>query len=87
MRLVEERDIHLIFLQESWLDASYESVELPNFTLLSRRDRSKDPNRGGVVAYMHHNIKNLTHIMHADIGERFWHMLQRDTASIAFCNW
>ena len=43
---------HVLFLQETWLDASVEAVELEGYTCISRRDWSPQENRGGVIAYV-----------------------------------
>ena len=40
---------HLVLLQGTWLDASVESVSLVGYMVVSRRDRSADANRGGVL--------------------------------------
>ena len=86
MHLIEVQDVQLVFLQETWLDTSHEEIVLPNFTVLSRRDRAIDANRGGVTAYVRQDIKNMVHLMDAKIGERSWHLLHRDSGSVAFCN-
>ena len=33
---------HIVFIQETWLDASTESVSITNYTIISRRDRSQN---------------------------------------------
>jgi len=80
-------DIHLVLLEESWLDASIENLVLPNFAVISRRDRSEGPNRGGVVGFVRRDVNNISFLYNATIAERSWHVIQRDTSSIAIGNW
>ena len=49
--LIERLEVNLIFIQESWLDASVVNPIIPNFYVLSRRDRNEKSNRGGVIIY------------------------------------
>lgn len=82
----KDYNVHLVLLQESWLDTSTESVALPGFYLLSRRG-SEGPNRGGVVAFVRQDVNNTRHLYNSVSAERSWHVLHRDTNSIAICNW
>ena len=85
--LIEYHYVHMILLQASWLDASIENVMLPNFVVLSRRDRSDDPNRGGIIAFVRCDVKNVMYLHNTMSSERSWHIIQRDSATIAICNW
>ena len=85
--LVEQRDIQIICIQESWLDASVEDPELPNFYVVGRRDRSHGPNRGGVITYARVDCNSIVCVKVSEHSERLWHLIQRDTGDIAFCNW
>jgi len=78
---------HVIFIQESWLNESIEQVELPNYTILSRRDRSSSENRGGIIAFVRLDVKNVVHVNNSTVAERSWHLLHSDIGSIALCNW
>ena len=42
-------DIHLVAVQETWLDASTTEVDVPGYVVISRKDRSEPENRGGVL--------------------------------------
>ena len=53
---------HIVLLQETWLDASVESVSLVGYMVVSRRDRSADTNRGGVLTLARHDFNRLVHI-------------------------
>jgi len=87
IQITKDRDIHLILLQESWLDASTQIMDLPNFSVISRRDRSDRPNRGGVIGFVRHDVNNISFLHKSENAERCWHVIQRDTTSIAICNW
>ena len=85
--IVEANDIHLIMIQESWLDQSIENVVLPNYITIGRRDRSSDPNRGGVISFVRNDVKNIIFMNNSENAERIWMLVYRDSGSIAFCNW
>ena len=40
---------HIVLLQETWLDESVEDISIPGYKTISRRDRAKTENRGGVL--------------------------------------
>ena len=66
---------------------SIESLDLPNYILIGRRDRAKGPNRGGVISFVRHDVANVVHHSESPNAERMWHLIQRDTGSVALCNW
>ena len=41
---------HVVLLQETWLDASVKEVSITGYVVVSRRDRSENANRGGVLS-------------------------------------
>ena len=84
---LEDHDIHIVCIQESWLDASIENPVLPNYYVVARRDRSEKANRGGVITYARQDFNNIVLLKKSDHSERMWHLVQRDTGDIAFCNW
>ena len=51
--------VDVFMIQETWLDASIQNLSLPNFHVLSRRDRSDEPNRGGVLVLGRVELKNV----------------------------
>ena len=87
VHVVKEQDIHIVMIQESWLDASVSKIDFPNFQVLSRRDRSESCNRGGILTLVRDDINNAVCIKVCDNAERCWHLIQRDTDSLAICNW
>ena len=86
MQIVNDESIQCIFLQETWLDASIQSFQLPNFVCLARKDRADGPNRGGVAIFVRSDIANVTFLQHGSAGETSWLLLHRDTGTIALCN-
>ena len=87
VQLNEDNDVYLLMCQESLFDVSILEVHTPNFSQISRKDRSVKANRGGVVAFARQDVNNIVFLKHVDGGERSWHLCQRDTGSIAICNW
>ena len=59
--MAKERKPCIIAAAETWLDASHNDHELfiENFNLV-RRDRAKDPNRGGVAIYYRNDLEIST---------------------------
>ena len=49
----------VVLLQETWLNKSIEEVQLPNYRIVSRRDRSESENRGRVIIYARLDIYNM----------------------------
>ena len=49
----------LFLLQKTWLDASVESIDFPNYVIVSRRDRSQTSNRGGVIVFCRIDVKKM----------------------------
>ena len=61
---------HIVLLQETWLDASVESVSFVGYMVVSRRDRSAGTNRGGVLTLARHDFNRLVHIENSAYDER-----------------
>ena len=55
--------------------------------VVSRRDRSLRPNRGGVIIYAHQDLNNVVALKESAHAERLWCLVQRDKGDIAICNW
>ena len=85
--LLVSLDVHVVCVQESWLDASVENPVLPNYVVVSRRDRCPGPNRGGVITYARQDLNNIVQFSQAKSSERLWHIVQRDSGNVAICNW
>ena len=80
-------DPALILIQETWLNSSIENVVIPNYKVLSRRDRSENENRGGVITYVRNDIHVMVHMLKSPESERLWHFLHLDIGTIAISNW
>ena len=76
-----------VLVRETWLDDSIEEVDLPGYTCISRRDRSDAANRGGIATFCKNDIKNLVFLKHSEAAERSWHLILRDSGTLALCNW
>ena len=57
--IVLQHDVHIILVQETWLDASVEQVDLHGYVAIARRDRSHSDNRGGVMAFVRDDVANV----------------------------
>ena len=69
---------HVVLLQETWLDASVECVDIAGYFTVSRKDRSEGPNRGGVLTLARNDFNRLVFIENAEKDERSWHYLHAD---------
>jgi hypothetical protein len=78
---------HIVLLQETWLDASTESVTIANYIVVSRRDRSERANRGGVLTLARSDFNRLAHIENSTLEERSWHYLHMDSEILLLGNW
>ena len=75
---VQLRSPHVIFIQESWLHKCVECKEIPNYIELSRRHRSDSESRGGVIAFVRKDVRNVVHVSNSSVGERSWHLLHTE---------
>ena len=46
-----------------------------------------EANRGGIIAFCKQDIKNIVLWKVSPDAERAWHIVQRDSGSVAICNW
>ena len=53
---------HVVLLQETWLDASVECVDIAGYFTVSRKDRSEGPKRGGVLTLARNDFNRLVFI-------------------------
>ena len=40
-----------------------------------------------MIGFVRHDVNNISFVSESDKAERCWHAIQRDTSSIAICNW
>ena len=57
---------HVVLLQETWLDASVECVDIAGYFTVSTKDRSEGPNRGGVLTLARNDFNRLVFIENAE---------------------
>ena len=78
---------HLVLLQETWLDASVEHIAIKGYNVVSRRDRSEDANRGGILTLARSDFNQIAHIANSETDERSWHYLNLEPETILIGNW
>lgn len=78
---------HIVLLQETWLDASTESVTITNYIVVSRRDRSDKASRGRVLTLARSDFNRLIHTENSILEERSWHFLHMDSEILLLGNW
>ena len=78
---------HIVFLQETWLDESTEQIRMPNYKIISRRDRALHANRGGILTLARSDFNNLVHISNSEKEERSWHFLNTGAENLLVGNW
>ena len=74
-------------LQETWLDASVEHVNIPGYKIISRRDRHENENRGGILTLAREDFNGLSHISNCSEEERSWHFMNLGAETILVGNW
>ena len=78
----------LLCLNETWLDATTEQVEIEGYSVVARRDRSKKANRGGVMILALHQVADrVVPILSSAKSERIWAAVHTDQGQVAVCAW
>ena len=73
-------------INETFLDASTATISLPNYQLISRRDRGSL--RGGIALFAHTSIHHqLAYIHSSTTCERTWHILHTTSGPLLLCTW
>ena len=78
---------HVVMLQETWLDASVEHVDIEGYKIVSRRDRHASSNRGGILTLAREDFNNLAFIKKCEDEERSWHYLNLGMETVLLGNW
>ena len=78
---------HVVFIQETWLNASVESISILNYRTISRRDRHAGDNRGGILTLARDGFNQIAHIRNSVFEERSWHYLNLGPEVILLGNW
>ena len=82
---VKDMSPHQVLLQETWLNSFFVSVTLLGYSLVSRRDRSSEDSRGGIIGFVRDDI-GIGNVVctHVSIdAERSWHLLHLDIGSFS----
>ena len=74
-------------LTETWLDQSFESISLPGYIEISRRDRGTSAH-GGVILFAKFGYENtIVHLGNSEVAERSWHIIHSVTGPLLFGAW
>ena len=84
---LENEHPHVVCIQETWLDQSVKDVNVPGYTVCSRRDRHEGSNRGGVLTLRRNDFNGLVHIANTADEERSWHFLKTGIETFLLGNW
>ena len=60
---------------------------ISNYNVVSRRDRKKFANRGGILILQRDDFNALVHIKDCDEEERSWHFLNLGIETFLIANW
>ena len=80
----------IVALTETWLDDSTPHLSIPNYTVLSRRDRPNyiprrhTTNHGGIIVYTRTNTITATPISKSPTAERLWFTVHTHTGPLLF---
>ena len=80
----------IVFIQETWLNQSVESVSIQNYRTISRRGRHAGDNRGGILTLARDGFNQIGHIrnsVYSVFEERSWHFLNLGPEVILLGNW
>jgi hypothetical protein len=78
----------LVCLNETFLDASIESITLEGYELVARRDRDDGRKCGGVAVFANVSVKSrVTLLSKSDDSERVWVILHADTGPLLIGVW
>ena len=78
---------HVVLIQETWLNESYESISVSGYRIVSRRDRKTSDNRGGILTSQRDDFNCLVHIKNCEDEERSYHFLRLGMETILVANW
>ena len=78
---------HVILIQETWLNESYESMSVSGYIVVSRRGRKASDNRGTILSLQREDFNRLVHIENCEEEERSNHFLRVGMETILVANW
>ena len=77
----------LLALNETWLDDSTEQLSIPGYILISRRDRSKTSNCGGIALYARASDNFVVKLADSESAELTWAVIHSNYGPILFGVW
>ena len=77
----------IIAMGETWMDETVSYIPIPGYEVVSRRDRSKDSNCGGVIVYAKTTFNCIVLLEHSKIAELSWHIIHSHLGAILFGLW
>ena len=84
---------HVVLIQETWLNESYESISVSGYRIVSRRDRKPSDNSyfatrcGGILTLQRDDFNCLVHIKNCEDEERSYDFLRLGMETILVANW
>ena len=77
----------IIAVSESWMDQSVAYIPIPGYEVISRRDRSTNPNRGGIIVYALLTFNCVVLLEHSPVIECSWHIIHSNIGPLLFGLW
>ena len=88
---LEKHRPDIVGVVETWLDESVQSLDVPGYNLVSRRDLEKTQvsglNHGGIALSARCSGILVTHLQHSTVAERSWHVIHSDVGGILLGLW
>ena len=87
-RIVERSNFPTyVAFTETWLDRSFESIKLPGYVEVSRRDRGTSAH-GGVILFAKAGFENtIVHLGNSAVAERSWHVVHSNCGPLLLGVW
>ena len=87
-RIVERSNFPTyVAFTETWLDKSFESIKLPGYVEVSRRDRGTSAH-GGVILFAKAGFENtIVHLGNSAVAERSWHVVHSNCGPLLLGVW
>ena len=81
----------VLAMTETWLDESTSKLSIPNYDLVSRRDRpgcvAGELNHGGIAVYRRRGGISLTHLEDSELAERSWQSIHTNVGHLLLGLW
>ena len=81
----------VLAMTETWLDESTSKLSIPNYDLVSRRDRpgcvAGELNHSDIAVYRHRGGISLTHLEDSELAERSWQSIHTNVGPLLLGLW